>query len=117
MHEAAEKDEEDDQFCIDSFILNAKKPWTVNFKIKDTDVPFKIDTGANISIKNEKTFLQLKRKPHLSPTKVQLSSLGGRLSVKGKFFAKTFVKHITFKFRVVVVRNRGGSNLLSRTVS
>ena len=38
----AEEDEEDAQFCIDSVIRNTKKPWTVSFKIKETDVPFKI---------------------------------------------------------------------------
>ena len=57
VREVAEEDEEDDRFCIDSVIQNTKKPRTVNFKIKETDVPFKIVPGADSSTMNEKTFL------------------------------------------------------------
>ena len=66
---------------------------------------------------NEKTFLQLMRKPRLSPTKVQLTSPGGRISIRGKFFTQTCVKQETFKFRAMVVHNRSDNNLLSRTVA
>ena len=48
VREVAEEDEEDDQFCINSVIHDTEKPWAVNYKIKETDVPFKIDTGADI---------------------------------------------------------------------
>ena len=44
----AEEGEDGDQFCIESFIQDTKEPRTVNFKIKETDVTFKIDTGADI---------------------------------------------------------------------
>ena len=64
MHEVAEEDEDDDQFCIDSVIQDTKKPRTFNIRIKETYVLFKTDKGADISIMNEKTFLQLKKKTY-----------------------------------------------------
>lgn len=114
--EVAEEDAGEGQFCIDSIIQDTKKPRTVNFRNRETDVPFKIDTGAYISVMDEKTFLQLWRKPHLSPKKVQLASHGVRLAIKDEVFGKTCVRQKTFKLREVVVRSRDSSNLLSRTV-
>ena len=40
-----------------------------------------------------------------------------RLSTRGVFFAKTVVKNEPFWFQVIVVRNRVGSNLLSRNAA
>ena len=50
-------------------------------------------------------------------TCITLTSPGSRLSIRGEFFAKTVVKNEPFRFRMIVVRNRVGSNLLSRNTA
>ncbi|KAK7102680.1 hypothetical protein V1264_020867 [Littorina saxatilis] len=112
-----ETEHEEDEFFVDSVIADNSKPWTTVLKIKDIEVQFKIDTGADLTIINEKTFDRFKNKPKLSATRVQLSSPEGRLSTKGEFFAKTNLKGQTFNFRVIVVRNSLGNNLLSRNAA
>ena len=109
--------EECEDYIIDSVISDNNSPWNVNLKIKGSEILFKIDTGADVSIMNEKTYEQLKTKPQLRHTKIGLISAGGRLTTRGEFFAKTVYKDKPYKFRVVVARNRVGSNLLSRNVA
>ena len=109
--------EEDDVYNIGCVISDNKNAWTTKLRIKDTDIEFKIDTGADITIINEKTYERMKRKPKLSRARVQLTSPGGKLTVRGEFYAQTVTNGKQFKFRIIVVRNRVGSNLLSRSVS
>jgi hypothetical protein len=66
---------------------------------------------------NEATYQYMKRKPQLKESRAQLTSPGGKLSVKGEFHALTEVKDRKFRFRVIVVQIRVGSNLLSRNAA
>ena len=101
VHEAA-ADQED--FALDSVIQDNNNPWTINIKIKEMDVPIKIDTGEDISFMNEKTFVHLNKKPHLLPTEVQYTLPGERLSTDGScFLAKICIRQNTLKSQVVVV--------------
>lgn len=59
VREAA-SDQED--FASDSVIQDDNNPWTINIKIKEMDVPIKIDTGEDISFMNVKTFVYLNKK-------------------------------------------------------
>ena len=111
--------EEEQAYVIDSVNRedDSTKPWTVNLTVKKTVVKFKIDTGADISVMSEQTFNQLKIRPKLFSTKTVLTSPGGKLNVCGEFYAHTSYKGRRYKFRVVVVANRVGSNLLSRSAA
>ena len=111
--------ESDEVYFLDAVVKEVQddnNPWTVNLKIKDTPVKFKIDTGADISIMSDKVFRNLMRKPQLTKCNHKLSSPGGRLPVKGQFYAKTAYKGKEYKFKVVVVNNRVNT-LLSRSVA
>ena len=108
--------ENETDYLLDSVIIEDSQPWTVDLKIKDTVVNFKIDTGADISVMSDKSYRQLKRKPELSQSEVRLTSPGGRLTVRGEFYAKTCYKDTHYKFKVVVVENKVG-NLLSRNAA
>lgn len=109
-----EQEEDQEQFQVDSVIDDKSKPWIQKLVIKDTVVPFKIDTGADVSIISDQTYRNLKRKPQLKRSNIVLTSPGGRLSVKGEFTAKTVVKQKNFKFRIIVVSSSLNNNLLSR---
>ena len=108
---------EEDSFNVDSIIVDEAKAWFTNLKINGVEVRFKLDCGADVSIISEKTFEKFKNKQKLSPSKIALTSPGGKLNVKGQFYAKTVVKNEAFKFRVIVVKNLKSYNLLSRTAS
>ena len=117
--EAVEEEYEDydDQDSLDSVVIeDSSKPWIERMHIKRTDSPFKLDSAADVSIMNETTFPKMERKPHLPPSPAQVTSAGGRLSIKGEVFTKTVVNGEQFKFHMVVVRNRVGSSLVSRNV-
>ena len=113
-------DSDSEQFTLDAVTTiddrEGGKPWMVTLRVKDTDLRFKIDSGADCTIISEKTFRGLKRKPMLSKSTAVLTSPGGRVPVKGEFFAKTRVKGQQYKFRVVVVQ-KNCNNLLSRNAA
>ena len=104
--------ENETEYLLNSVIIEDSQPWTVDLKIKDTVVNFKIDTGADMSVMSDKSYRQLKRKQELSQSEVRLTSPGGRLTVRGEFYAKTCYKDTHYKFKVVVVENKVG-NLLN----
>ncbi len=75
--------------------------WIVTLPIQGTEIDFKIDTGADISVISEKTFSLLKYKPQLKRVNVKLESQGvhctaednskPRLSLK---ISSTVLKHL-----------------------
>ena len=92
------------------------KPWEVKLRISRRIVPFKLDSGADVTIMTEKSYRQLRNPPKLSPTDVCLVSVGSRLKCSGKFVAKTMCKGTLYKLDIYVVQN-AKSNLLSRRAS
>lgn len=107
----------EEDYMIDTVITDNNNPWNVKLNIKGTDVVFKIDTGADVSIMNEEMYEKMKTKPQLRHTRIGLMSAAGKLPTRGEFVANTVYKSKSFKFRVVVAKNRVGSNLLSRNVA
>ena len=115
----------DDEVHIDSAVHedsettvnDNNRPWTKTFKIKDQNVTFKIDTGADVSIMNYNTYKKFKNKPHLTDPCIKLTSPGGRIQTVGQFYAKVNVNGENFKFRVIVVKSNTNSNLLSRNAA
>ncbi len=57
--------------------------------MQGTAVEFKIDTGADITVMSEQTFLKLPCRPHLTKTLADIRSPGGKLDCIGKFLACT----------------------------
>jgi hypothetical protein len=112
-----EQNDEQQEFQLDAVVTEKSEPWMITLRIKDTDVRFKIDTGADISIMSEQTFRTLQRKPKLNKSDAVLTSPGGRLTVRGEFYAQTNYKENHYKFKVIVVASRVGNNLLSRSVA
>ena len=97
--------DEEREFFLDAVITDNTKPWTTKLNIQGTDVQFKINTGTDVTIINERTHEQL-NKPKLLKSKIVLSSPGGRPTTKGEFFAEAVVKDKAFRFRVIVIKNR-----------
>ncbi|KAK7107196.1 hypothetical protein V1264_015153 [Littorina saxatilis] len=115
--EEEENGEQQEEFLLDAVVTEKSEPWMITLRIKDTDVRFKIDTGADISIMSEQAFKKLKKQPKLKKSAAVLTSPGGRLTVRGEFYAQTNYKENHYKFKVVVVASRVGNNLLSRSVA
>lgn len=90
-------------------------PWCVDLMISGSRVKFKIDSGADVTVMNLKTYQSLDSPPKLFPTRVNLNSVGGPINCKGTFLTQTTVKGVVYRFRVFVVNTV--SNLLSRQLS
>ena len=71
-------------------------PWEITLKLNNTAVKFKIDTGADITVISESTYLAFPSRPQLMPANSTLNSPGGK--IKGRFLAHTVTKdrHIIF---------------------
>ncbi|KAK3775954.1 hypothetical protein RRG08_043639 [Elysia crispata] len=102
---------------LDAVIDQKSAPWTVDLKIQRSYVTFKVDTGADITCITNKTYEKLKRKPSLKRSQIQLTSPGGHLKVTGEFVTKTHRQGSDYEFKIVVLNNKEGSNLLSRGVA
>ena len=104
---------------IDSFTIigeDKERTWKVTLDINGTKTPFKIDTGADVTVISPATYKKLKS-PKLSQSSLNLSSPGGNLNTLGEFMAQTTYKEQKYSFKIVVVDQPLNSNLLSRAVS
>lgn len=91
--------------------------WTVQVKIGQTPLNFKIDTGADACVISEETFEQLEPKTEMSPAVISLSTPGGKLKCLGQFHAKMTYKGKCYSYPVYVVPGREANNLLSRVAA
>ncbi|KAI7800957.1 hypothetical protein IRJ41_017925 [Triplophysa rosa] len=93
-------------------IDDVKKAWMVTLPIQGTDIDFKIDTGADISVMSEKTFSVLKYKPQLKNANVKLESPGGTLHCRGQFRVITVYRDKQYNFEAFVMTGPHVYNLL-----
>ncbi len=89
--------------------------WYVDLKLNGISLPFKIDTGADLSVLGEESYKKIQNKPILEPTEISLMSPGGRVNALGEFKAEAMFRGQVYRFKMVVIK--GHSNLLSRNVS
>lgn len=87
--------------------------WKVTLHFGNSDVTFKLDSGADVSVMGHKRYMRLSPRPALKPVTARLTSPGGPLTCSGQFLARAKVKDIVYHFRVIVVKNDIDS-LLSR---
>lgn len=88
-------------------------PWRITLNLGDSKIPFKIDTGADVTIMSKAVHSQLSPRPKLKPTYAVLRSPGGTVKVEGEFVATTQYKDHNCAFRVFVI-NSDTDCLLSR---
>ncbi|KAK7103074.1 hypothetical protein V1264_021199 [Littorina saxatilis] len=88
-------------------------PWMTTLKFGGCDVPFKIDTGADVSVISSAQYRKLKPCPQLSKTSAILRSPGGILKCEGQFVAISKVHDQLHSLRLFVVQSKT-DNLLSR---
>lgn len=88
--------------------------WYEDLEINGTTVTFRIDTGADVTVIPEETFVKLQQRPLLIKTKSTFTSPGEKLSCKGKF--RTHCKRYgeTFPFWIYVMSGPFTTNLLGR---
>lgn len=107
--------EYDDCYYLDAVTRTseADKPWKVKLTVFGTDVDFKIDTGADVSVLTEETWRTLSRHVLLSAVTTNLNSVGGRLECLGSFQTPVSWRSKRYMLRLYVVRG-AANNLLSR---
>ena len=88
--------------------------WTEQINIGNTPVRFRIDTGADVTVMNLKTFKMLKPKHKLVRSRGPLDSPGGALDIVGQFTSSTLHKQKRYIFTIYVARGHSVSNLLGR---
>uniref|UniRef100_A0A3B4U8Y0 ribonuclease H n=1 Tax=Seriola dumerili TaxID=41447 RepID=A0A3B4U8Y0_SERDU len=87
--------------------------WTVSLTICDKPIAFKIDTGADATVINEKIFKKIKSKVQLDPPDTHFLSPGGDIRCTGMFQTTTSYKERLYTFPVYVIKGKGNC-LLSR---
>ena len=90
--------------------------WFVTLTVRCNRLRFKIDTGADVTVISEETWLAMRDTPELQPTTVILKSVGGHVNACGKFNATTRYKQTVYRFDVIVISDNT-SNLLARDVA
>jgi len=103
----------------DVFYLNAvtnicdnSKPWYVNIPINGSNVQFKVDTGADVTVLSKKSYYLLPDKPTLNKTNITLKSVNSNVTVHGYFTLNTFYCDNAYNMNCYVANCH--SNLLSR---
>ena len=104
-------DESDAEYrSVQSFFLGSlgedgeTAPWQIDLQVNGVKIPFKIDTGADISVIPMDVYRKMNPRPKLAEMKGKLESPGGEVKNEGQFVAKTKYRGTDHFFRVVVIR-------------
>ena len=108
-------DDNDDEYYLDSITYNKANtsPWIVSMTINNSEIDFKLDTGADVTVITEDTWERLKPKPQISAVTMRLSSPGGKVCCIGKFTTKLHHESTSKNCEIFVIRGTK-SNLLGR---
>ncbi|XP_043232854.1 uncharacterized protein K02A2.6-like [Amphibalanus amphitrite] len=90
------------------------KDWTVSVEVGQSQVSFKVDSGADVNVMSLQQYEQMVQKPDLLPTSRQLTSVGGALDVLGVFSATIKYKQVSLENEHFYVLDTS-QNLLSRS--
>ena len=107
---------------VQSFFLGSvgdddgEAPWEIDLPVNGIQIPFKIDTGADVSVIPNSVYRTMNPKPKLVDMKGKLESPGGTVKSVGQFIAKTKFRGEDHHFRVVVI-DGNHCPLLSRGAS
>lgn len=93
------------------------EPWVVQLSVCGTQLEFKLDSGADITVISKAQYMSLVEKSaDLEPLKFPLETPNGTLNVLGTFIARTTYKSQQYRFRVAVIDGTGTIGLLARQV-
>ncbi|XP_065182156.1 uncharacterized protein K02A2.6-like [Sycon ciliatum] len=101
-------------------IASGSSPWMCDLLLYWKSVPFKIDTGADITVITPATYESLKSPPPLSSPTTRLTGANGdRIDCKGTFSATLSSPKLSSSQHQLEIHvlTRGKSNLLSREAS
>lgn len=90
---------------------NDSEPWIINLKVKDTDIQFKIDTGADLSVVPEYVFKKLKNIKLVKADKILFGPGQKQLQVLGKFKCELKAKSAKSNQELYVVKGLRNSLL------
>ena len=97
---------------------DAEEPWCTILQLRSGAVTFKIDSGANVSIKTEVDQKRLCPRLNQKTIDVKLTSPGGALTSKGQVIARVEHSRQVYNFRVIVTGAESVTeNLLSRSAA
>ena len=115
---ADDSDSDDsDEFFVSAVRSNLdSKAWMTDIQIGNTDVRFKIDTGADVTVMPTSVYETLDPKPSLAKSKVILQGAGGRLCCQGVFRQTATLQGREIDLEVYVADGQTDS-LLSRGAS
>ena len=91
--------------------------WYVPLKLCGSEVSFKIDTGADVSVVTSSVWEKLQNKPKLQSSSIKLNCPSGALKCVGKFITVIRKGDSNYRLKIVVVDNENTSCLLSRDVA
>ena len=117
VREVSRGDEEEESYYLGAVSKpkqSSAEHWTEQIYVGHTPVRFRIDTGADVTVMNLKTFNELIPERKLEAPSGALESPGGALDIMGQFTASTLHKKRKHIFNVYVARGPTVSNLLGR---
>ena len=75
-----QEDSEPEASYLISVIEHNEPPWKVKLWVCGKELTFKIDTGADVNVISQKTYMSFKKRPPLQKTNAKLQSPGGKLT-------------------------------------
>ena len=112
-NEASSDEEECDTFTDFNFFVGAlddndksSNEWNIELEINNTNVSFKIDTGAQVNVLSVQTIKSLQKPAKIHPTDIKLTAYNGSaIDVLGKCITRVTKKGRSYPVQFIVSKN------------
>ena len=111
------ENEPEEYYYLEEIRIAETSPWLVSLSVMNTEISFKVDSGADVTVMPAYIYESMKQRPMLQPTRAIVQDFSGKIDVQGVFEARVQHRNVSRTVLIYVVRSSNCIPLLSRSDS
>ena len=108
---------QEEYYYLDEVRTAETSPWLVSLSVMNTEISFKVDSGADVTVIPAHIYESIQQRPKLQPTRAIVQDFNGKIDVQGVFKASMQHNYASRTVLIYVVRSSNCVPLLSRSDS
>ena len=86
------ENEPEEYYYLEEVRIAETSPWLVSLSVMNTEISFKVDSGADVTVMPAYIYKSMKQRPMLQPTRAIVQDFSGKIDVHAVF--EVNVQHI-----------------------